>query len=104
MLKMRLKRIGRKRQPTYRLVVMPSTSKRDGRPIYELGFYNPITKEIKLDFENIIKNLNNGVQPTKTIRNLLIKEKKGLNFNPILGKWSRTEDLSVNYIIVAKKS
>jgi small subunit ribosomal protein S16 len=75
MLKMRFKRIGRKGQPNYRLVVMPSTSRRDGRPISELGFYNPITKEIKLDFENIIKYLNNGVQPTKTIRNLLIKEK-----------------------------
>jgi small subunit ribosomal protein S16 len=75
MLKMRLKRGGRKRQPSYRIVVMPSTSKRDGRPVIELGFYNPITKEIKLDLENIIKNLKNGVQPTKTVKNLLIKAK-----------------------------
>jgi small subunit ribosomal protein S16 len=75
MLKMRFKRIGRKGQPSYRLVVITSTSRRDGRPIHELGFYSPITKEIKLDIENIIKNLNNGVQPTKTVRNLLIKAK-----------------------------
>ena len=75
MLKMRFKSIGRKAQLSYRLVVIPSTSRRDGRPIHELGFYSPITKEIKLDIENIIKNLNNGVQPTKTVRNLLIKAK-----------------------------
>ena len=45
MLKLRLKRNGRKRQPTYRLVVMESTSRRDGRPVDEVGYYNPITKE-----------------------------------------------------------
>ena len=51
MLKMRFKRCGRKRQPTYRIVVMSDTTKRDGKTIQELGFYNPITKEIKLDVE-----------------------------------------------------
>lgn len=76
---MRLKRTGRKGQPHYRIVVMPSTSARDGKSIYELGFYNPITKEIKLNTENILKNLNNGVKPTKTVYNLLIKAKI-LNF------------------------
>jgi small subunit ribosomal protein S16 len=75
MLKLRLKCIGRKGQPNYRFVVMPSASRREGKPLYELGFYDPITKEIKLDLENIIKKLNNGVQPTKTVRNLLIKGK-----------------------------
>jgi small subunit ribosomal protein S16 len=75
MLKMRFKRIGRKSQPHYRLVVIPATSRRDGKPVYELGFYNPITKETKLDLENILKNLKNGVQPTKTVYNLLIKSK-----------------------------
>ena len=72
MLKMRFKRGGRKRSPSYRLVVMPSTSRRDGRPITELGFYNPITKEVKLDVEKITYYLDNGVQPTKTVLNLLI--------------------------------
>lgn len=75
MLKMRFKRCGRKRQPTYRLVIMPVTSKRDGRALQELGFYNPITKELKLDVENIVTNLNVGVQPTKTVKNLLLRAK-----------------------------
>jgi len=45
MLKLRLKRNGRKRQPAYRLVIMESTTRRDGRPVDEVGYYNPITKE-----------------------------------------------------------
>jgi small subunit ribosomal protein S16 len=72
---MRFKSCGRKRQPTYRLVIMPATSKRDGKALKELGFYNPITKELKLDVENIVTNLNVGVQPTKTVKNLLLKAK-----------------------------
>lgn len=72
---MRLKRCGKKRQPTYKIVVMPSTSKRDGREIKHLGFYNPLTKEIKLDVAAIIANLECGVQPTKTVKNLLLKSK-----------------------------
>ena len=75
MLKMRLKRCGRERQPTYRIVIMEATYKRDGRAIKELGFYNPITKEIKLDVENIVHNLEKGVQPTSVVKNLLIKSK-----------------------------
>nr|YP_009684439.1 ribosomal protein S16 [Florenciella parvula]QDR24525.1 ribosomal protein S16 [Florenciella parvula] len=73
MLKMRFKRCGRKRQPMYRIVVMQATSPRDGKAIRELGFYNPLTKETKLDVENIVKSLNTGVQPTKTVKNLLLK-------------------------------
>ena len=72
MLKMRFKRCGRKRQPMYRIVVMQATSPRDGKAIRELGFYNPLTKETKLDVENIVKSLNTGVQPTKTVKNLLL--------------------------------
>ena len=73
MLKMRFKRCGRKRQPMYRIVVMQATSPRDGKANRELGFYNPLTKETKLDVENIVKSLNTGVQPTKTVKNLLLK-------------------------------
>ena len=73
MLKMRFKRCGRKRQPMYRIVVMQATSPRDGKAIRELGFYNPLTKETKLDVENIVKSLNTSVQPTKTVKNLLLK-------------------------------
>ena len=75
MLKMRFKRCGKKQQPTYKIVIMCSTSGRDSRAIKNLGFYNPITKEIKLDIFNIIKNLKYGVQPTKTVKNLLMKTK-----------------------------
>ena len=75
MLKMRFKRCGRKRQPTYRLVIMKDTARRDGRAIQELGFYNPITKELKFDVDKIVTNLKFGVQPTKTVKNLLLKAK-----------------------------
>jgi small subunit ribosomal protein S16 len=75
MLKIRFKRAGKKRQPTYRIVIMQSTSPRDGRAIKELGFYNPITKELKLDVTNIVKYLKFGAQPTDTVKNLLVKAK-----------------------------
>lgn len=73
MLKLRLKRIGRKRAPSYRLVVMESSSRRDGRPVDEVGFYNPISKECKFDIPKIEKWLGYGVQPTETVNNLLKK-------------------------------
>jgi|TARA_B110001469_G_C9361153_1_gene189170 small subunit ribosomal protein S16 len=73
MLKLRLKRIGRKRAPSYRLVVMENTARRDGRPVEEVGFYNPISKECQFDIPKIEKWLKYGVQPTETVRNLLKK-------------------------------
>lgn len=73
MLKLRLKRNGRKRQPSYRLVIMESTSRRDGRPVDEVGYYNPITKTSYFNEEKITKWLNYGVQPTETVLQLLKK-------------------------------
>jgi small subunit ribosomal protein S16 len=73
MLKLRLKRIGRKRSPSYRLVIMENTFRRDGRPIEEVGYYNPITKHSKFDAEKIKKWLSYGVKPTETVFNLLKK-------------------------------
>lgn len=73
MLKLRLKRIGRKRYPAYRLVVMENMTKRDGKPVDEVGYYNPITKQYKFEPERIKKWLNYGVQPTETVFNLLKK-------------------------------
>ena len=73
MLKLRLKKIGRKRSPSYRLVIMESTSRRDGKAIEEVGFYNPITKIYKFDNEKINKWLSYGAKPTKTVFNLLKK-------------------------------
>ena len=73
MLKLRFKRTGKKRSPSYRLVVMENTSRRDGRPIDEVGYYNPITKQSKFDQEKIEKWLKYGVKPTRTVLNLLKK-------------------------------
>lgn len=73
MLKLRLKRAGKKRSPSYRLVVMESMSRRDGRPVEEVGYYNPITKQYKFDIDRIKKRLSEGVQPTETVIFLLKK-------------------------------
>ena len=54
---------------------MENLSKRDGRAIEELGFYDPITKKVKLNISRIVYRLNTGAQPTDTVRNLLIKSK-----------------------------
>lgn len=76
MIKLRLKRFGKKREASFRLVATNSTSRRDGRPLEELGFYNPRTKETRLDTEAIRTRLGQGAQPTDTVRSLL--EKGGL--------------------------
>jgi small subunit ribosomal protein S16 len=73
MLKLRLKRAGRKRSPSYRLVIMENNFRRDGRPIDEVGYYNPLTKNYKFDSEKIKKWLGYGVKPTETVIHLLKK-------------------------------
>jgi small subunit ribosomal protein S16 len=76
MIKLRLKRFGKKREASFRLVATNSTSRRDGRPLEELGFYNPRTKETRLETEAIRTRLSQGAQPTDSVRALL--EKGGL--------------------------
>lgn len=73
--KIRLKRMGAKKAPFYRLVVADSRSPRDGKFIEEIGYYNPITEpiEIKIDAEKAKKWLNCGAQPSDTVRSLLKK-------------------------------
>ena len=73
MLKIRLKRAGRKGKPFYRIVLMESLSKRDGKAIEELGYYDPIKKIINLDKITISKYLNYGAYPTNTVRHLIYK-------------------------------
>jgi small subunit ribosomal protein S16 len=73
MLKLRLKRLGKKREPSYRLVVAQSTSRRDGRPVAEVGFYNPRTKETRLDMPAIEEWIRKGAQPTEVVQKLLTK-------------------------------
>ena len=76
MIKLRLKRFGKKRESSFRLVACNSTTRRDGRPLQELGFYNPRTKETRLDTEALRVRLGQGAQPTDAVRTLL--EKGGL--------------------------
>ena len=73
MLKLRLKRVGRKGSPSYRLVIMENTCRRDGRPIEEVGYYNPISKNYKFNNEKIKKWLEYGVKPTNSVLTLLKK-------------------------------
>ena len=71
--KLRLKRMGSKQKPFYRIVAADSRSPRDGRFIETVGTYNPIVKEnnVTIDEEKAIKWLNNGAQPTDTVKSLL---------------------------------
>ncbi|MEM6751947.1 30S ribosomal protein S16 [Calothrix sp. CCY 0018] len=73
MIKLRLKRIGKKREASYRIIAINNLTRRDGRPLEELGFYNPRTKEVKLDVDGIVKRLQQGAQPTDTVRRILEK-------------------------------
>lgn len=73
--KIRLKRMGAKKAPFYRIVVADSRSPRDGKVIEQVGTYNPLTNpaEVKVDEELAIKWLGNGAIPTDTVKNLLSK-------------------------------
>ena len=73
MIKLRLKRIGKKFEASYRIVAMTNDCRRDGRPLEELGFYNPRTDEVKLDVPAVERRLQQGAQPTRTVRRLLEK-------------------------------
>ena len=73
--KIRLRRMGAKKAPFYRVVVADSRSPRDGRFIEEIGFYNPVAqpKEIKINEEKANKWLQNGAQPTDVVKKLFVK-------------------------------
>ena len=74
--KLRLKRMGAKKRPFYRIVAADSRFPRDGRFIEEIGYYNPIENPavVKVDKELAMKWLNNGATPTDTVRDILSKE------------------------------
>ena len=71
--KLRLKRLGAKKAPFYRIVAADSRAPRDGRDIETIGTYNPVAKEreVKINEELALKWLGNGAQPTDTVRDLL---------------------------------
>lgn len=71
MLKIRLKRLGAKKAPAYRIIVINSTTKREGKPIQELGHYNPKTKLMKLNKEAALDWVKKGAQPTETVQYLI---------------------------------
>ncbi|MGF1539275.1 MAG: 30S ribosomal protein S16 [Pleurocapsa sp.] len=73
MVKLRLKRFGKKREVSYRIVAIESKARRDGRPIEELGFYNPRTDETRLNVPAIVSRLKQGAQPTETVKSILRK-------------------------------
>ena len=71
--KMRLRRMGAKKAPTYRVILADSRSPRDGRFIEEIGYFNPRSDELKIDAEKAQTWIKNGAQPTDTVRALLKK-------------------------------
>ncbi len=74
--KIRLKRMGAKKSPFYRIVVADSRSPRDGRQIETVGTYNPVAQpaEVEIDEELALKWLSNGAKPSDTVRNLFSKQ------------------------------
>lgn len=75
MLKIRLRRMGAKKAPFYRIVVADSRAPRDGAFVEELGYYNPVADpiELKVDTEKAAEWIRKGAQPTDTVRGLLKK-------------------------------
>lgn len=75
MVKMRLRRMGAKKQPFYRVIVADERSPRNGRFIEEIGYYNPLTEPsvIKIDADKAKEWIKNGAQPTETVKVLLKK-------------------------------
>lgn len=73
MIKLRLKRFGKKKQSSFRIVAVNSTSRRDGEPLEELGYYNPRSKESRIDTQRILGRIQTGAQPTESVKNLLKK-------------------------------
>jgi small subunit ribosomal protein S16 len=73
MVKLRLKRYGRKKKPIYRIVAIDAKSRREGKALKEVGFYDPITKNTQLDIPSIMNLLPTGAQPTDTVKYIFYK-------------------------------
>ncbi len=91
MVKLRLKRFGRRNRPFYRICVMDTRNPRDGRAIEEIGFYDPIesddAKALRVDDERAIHWLERGAQPSSTVKGLL----KRAGIDAVPGKPKRLE-------------
>ncbi len=75
MLAIKLQRIGKKGQPSYRLVVAEKRSKLPGPPVEDLGSYNPFTKTLEAKRERVNHWVSVGAQPTTTVHNLLVRHR-----------------------------
>ncbi|MCL1901621.1 MAG: 30S ribosomal protein S16 [Firmicutes bacterium] len=89
--KMRLTRMGDKKTPFYRIVVVDSRKARDGQYIDKIGHYNPLSNpvEIKIDADKAKDWLSKGVQPTETVKSLLVKQgviEKPVKLSPVRTK------------------
>nr|YP_009394023.1 ribosomal protein S16 [Polysiphonia sertularioides]ARW62585.1 ribosomal protein S16 [Polysiphonia sertularioides] len=71
MLKIRLKKLGRKKKPFYRIILIDSRKKRDSKAINELGLYNPLSKKVQLNIMKIEEKIKEGAKLTKTVENLV---------------------------------
>lgn len=74
MLRIRLKRYGRKKLSIYRVIVIDSRKRRDGRAIEEVGYYNPLKNETKLNINKIEKRISEGAQLSKTVNSLFLAQ------------------------------
>lgn len=102
MVKIRLKRQGRKHRPFYRIVVTDIRNRRDGEPLSELGYYNPMSKELKLDKQAALDWISKGAQPSDTAKKLI--EKADENGNLIKLETLRRDKLSKKAAEKAKSS
>ena len=99
MLKIRLKRLGAKKAPSYRIIVINSTTKREGKPVEELGFYNPKTKEMKLNIVSANEWVKKGAQPTDTVKYLMANCNEDGSLN-----YKKSEKVKLSKKAMAKKA
>jgi len=104
--KIRLLRMGRKKKPFYRIVVIDSRARRDGRYLEKIGDYNPVSNpaEVNIDKEKVLKWLEKGAEPSKTVFNLLQKEGIALDWHLIRNKASeQVRNVELQKFELAKK-
>lgn len=104
--RIRLLRTGRKKKPSYRIVVMDSRVRRDGRYLEKVGTYYPLNKpaEVNIDKEKVLKWLEKGAEPSKTVFNLLQKEGIALDWHLIRNQASeQVRNVEMQKFELAKK-
>ena len=116
--KLRLRRVGKKKQPIYKVVAADSRSPRDGKFLEDVGLYNPLTKPhtVEIKEDRLLYWLDNGAQPTDTVKSLLKQKgitlkrelkKRGLSDEQIaleMDKWSKLKEARDSSKVAKKKS